>query len=205
MKDLLSTQFVSHLNNRKDIDEAEKATVPTEVPAQTTNAEVFDLLDKEENFFQPIGVGSVTYHNPSHLEIVVVNYEKLLNDLPEIVTKNLKRPDYIVFDSEKDDKYIIINELSQGKPVSKRNDAKYQMSNAIKILMEVPDIQEWINKRPYRWCVFSCRNTFPETPEGIADAFGLNGKNLPERIELKFQPITKAGFTAFETDVIRLD
>ena len=58
MKDLLSTQFVSHLNNRKDIDEAEKATVPTEVPAQTTNAEVFDLLDKEENFFQPIGVGS---------------------------------------------------------------------------------------------------------------------------------------------------
>ena len=76
MKDLLSTQFVSHLNNRKDIDEAEKATVPTEVPAQTTNAEVFDLLDKEENFFQPIGVGSVTYHNPSHLEIVVVNYEK---------------------------------------------------------------------------------------------------------------------------------
>lgn len=205
MKGLLSSVFISHLNARKPFDDSEKASIPAEVPLQTSNDKIFDLLDKADPYFRPVGTGSVTYHNLSTLDIVAINYEQFLNNLPLPITKGLKRPDYLVFDSNSNGKYFIVNELSQGKPASKRSDAKNQMFSAIKILNEVPQIKQWIDERPCKWCVFSCRASFPKTPEGIADAFGINGKNLPERVEIKFQPITKAGFSAFETDVITLD
>lgn len=205
MKDLLSTVFISHLNQRKPVDDSDKAPIPAVVPFQTTNEETFDLLDKVDPYFRQLGTGSVTYHNPSLLDIVAINYEQLLNSLPLAITKKLKRPDYLVYDDAPDGRYFIINELSQGKPASKRNDAKLQMFNAVKTLSDIPQTKQWIDNRTDKWCVFSCRSSFPETPQGIADAFGMNGKNLPERVEIKFQPITKAGFSAFETDVITLE
>lgn len=204
MKDLLKYRLPAHLNGLKLlIDENLKAQIPITVPYQTSADVVFDLKDKSNPYILPIGEGYVTYHNEPCLEVVVINYEALINSMPQTVTRKLRRPDFVVYDTS--GKYIIINELSKGQPRSKRSDAKLQMSNAVKILNDIPDIKRWINSREHRLCIFSCRTSFPSTPQGIADAFGLNGKNLPEKVEIKFQPITKAGFSAYESDVVILE
>lgn len=203
MKDLLKEKLPAHLNGLKPhLDENQKANVPVSVPYLLTDDILFDLKDKQFPFILPLGNGSVTYHNEPRYKITVINYEELINSLPQTVTHNVRRPDFILYDSVGN--YFIINELSQGQPRSKRSDAKLQMSNAVKILKAIPEINSWIDARPNRLCFFSCRTSFPSTPQGIADAFGLNGKKLPERVEIKFQPITKAGFLAYESDVVIL-
>lgn len=207
MKDILANSFVEYLNGRRQhIAGFTAAQVPSPVPYEATSSESFDLLDKAEPFVIGIGCGSVTYHNPQQRNIIAVNYEEFLNRLPSEVTKDMKRPDFIVYDMDngKGD-YFIINELSQGKPASKRNDAKLQMHSALKYFSADKETWKFISRRKARLCVFSCRTQFPQTPDGIADAFGINSKKLPKKVAIKFQPITKVGFEAFESDVIHIE
>ena len=205
MKTLLGNQYVKHLNDLKShIPGFKPAQLPVSVHYETTDAKSFDLIDKKNPNITNTGSGSVTYHNNTCRHFVAVNYEELLNSLPECVSKGIKRPDFIVYDESDEGAYFIINELSQGKPASKRSDAKAQMHSALKLLKEVKGTDDFISKRQIRLCIFSCRSDFPDTPDGIADAFGINGKHLQDMVEIKFQPITKAGFKAYETDVVLL-
>lgn len=206
MKTILGNQFINHLNAiKKNVNGFRPVDIPADVPHESTQAECFDLIDKKDPNITSMGAGSVTYHNPEKVEVNVINYENFLNSLPEYISKGLKRPDFIAYDSDSDSNFFIINELSQGKPANKRSDAKTQMHSALKLLMEIDESREFIRKRSHKLCVFSCRSQFPDTPENIADAFGLNAKKLPAKTPIKFQPITKVGFEAFESDIINLN
>ncbi len=204
MDSLLKNDFIVYL-------EAQLAylgeNAPVVVPVDTIRMEIiadsdFDIKDREAVIKQPVGRGSVTYRNPANKEIAVIDYENFLDAQSENVIKKLelKKPDFIVYD-KKTKTHFIINELSQGDPNNKRNDAKIQMHNAAFHFSKVPNIQRFLDGFQKKLCVFSARKP-PSTPEGMADAFFMNNDFIPEPIVLKFQPISKLGYELIETSLI---
>lgn len=201
---LLSITLPEYLNsNKSSHPEFEAASIPLPTRNETTDSKCFDIQDKSSTIIREEGLGSATYLNGCRHRWTFIDYEHLINSLPEVLQHNLRRPDFIGFDNQ--GKYVIINELSQGKPANKRSKAKLQLSGAVQLLSSIPEIKQHLDSYICKWCVFSCRSEFPDTPNNMADAFGINHRLLPKRIPIKFQPITKYGFEAFETDLITIE
>lgn len=194
--DLLSAEKSAALNGTIPI-------FPTLRIESTTIAE-FDIMDKKPTIIQVVGKGAATYHNASERTISIFDYENFVNNLHSILQKNERRPDFIAIDNNASK--IVINELSTGNPKSKKSDAIYQMNHLVQLLKRSL-IWKNVVAIPEKECVFSCRQNFASTPQntsgkGMADSFGTIQTLLAGPIELKFQPITKAGFKLYQSDCV---
>lgn len=160
---------------------------------------IFDLQDKLENCVVQENQGNVTYHNEMNDEIYVLNYEKLIQSLPEKKRKKIKHCDFIV--SCRND-FIICNELSFGKEKSKWPKAWKQMQSAIQILNKCDVLNNELQGISNKLCIFSCRREEIKSPLAIADAFSIPSTLIKIVEERKWQPINSLGFKVFEADVI---
>ena len=194
--DLLSAEKSAALNGTTPV-------FPT-LRIEFTTISEFDIMDKKLSIIQDVGKGAVTYQNANGRKISIFDYENFVNNLHPILQKNERRPDFIVIDN--DATKIVINELSTGNPKSKKSDAIYQMNHLVQLLKRSL-IWKDVVAIPDKECIFSCRQKFASTPQnmsgkGIADSFGTIHTLLAGPVELKFQPITKAGFKLYQSDCI---
>lgn len=200
MLTLLTTHLFDYLNNKRGHLCDPAATVPGPPRHELTTDKQFDIVDKQQNIKQPVGSGTATYNNPNSRSITLIDFENFINSINDILTKGLKRPDFIAYDDAK--LQFIINELSTGNPKSKLSDAKMQLSGAANLIESIPEIKNFIDSFAEKMCIFSCRQSFPPTPQNMAGAFGNSSQILPQIVSIKFQPITKLGYIAIQTDVV---
>lgn len=174
-----------------------------EIKLEYSADEIFDVIDRQASTICAHGQGGATYHNPNGRKIWVWNYEAFINSLHETLRKGVKRPDIMAWDEGRGK--LVINELSTGNPKSKLSDAKLQM-HALVHLLGQSELKGWLEMIGEKECIFSCRQALASSPvvkgKGLTDAFNLIYRVLPPRTEIKFQPIQKAGFRAYQTDIV---
>lgn len=160
----------------------------------------FDIMDKEPTIKQPLGTCSATYHNPYEKEIMFIDYEDFLNQLPV----SLKRCDFVVYELN-GTSFFFFNELSQSSSGKvKMSDARKQLHNALFNFSKVPEMKSFMDKYTRKECILSNKTEVLRSPENIADAFDMIKEHLPLPIEHSFQPITKLGFKLIETAIVEV-
>ena len=201
MDKLLQSDFINYL---KTLNQNVKGIGIKDIRTDVIDDTHFDIQDLKPTIKQELGTGSVTYNNLNKKLIAVIDYEDFLNKQPASVIKalGLKKPDFIVYDLGTGS-FFILNELSQSvNPKNKQNDAKLQLSDALKHFYRVDAIKAFIESFSDRRCVFSNRNHPINSPDTIAEPFGYIQELLLPPIKLDFQPITKLGFELIEVNVI---
>lgn len=163
------------------------------------NEKIFDLQDKLANSVVLEKQGNVTYHNEPEDEIYILNYEKLIQSLPEAKRKDVKHCDFII--SCKNN-FIICNELSFGKEKSKWPKAWKQMQSAIQILNKCDVLKNELQDIKNKLCIFSCRKEIINSPMAVADAFSIPFTLIKIVEERNWHPINSLGFKVFESDII---
>ncbi len=203
MIELLKNQYISYLNSRKPhLSPFDGSSLI--VRAENVSDEYFDIQDKKATIKQPLGMGSATYHNPGLKDITIIDYEDLLNQLPFDLQKGVERCDFVVYD-ETEDSFFILNELSQSSSSkNKISDARRQLHKAAFYFSEIADINNFVNRRSRRICVFSNKHKLVPTPDDMAKAFSEIQAYLPDPIRHNFQPITKLGYELIETAIVEV-
>jgi len=206
MINLLKNQFIGYLNIRKPhlqpYDNEELSPKYEDVSIQ-----YFDIMDKNEKICQPLGSGSATYHNPQEKTIRFIDYENFISQLPQDFQKDLRKCDFIAYDTNsKDASIFILNELSQSNSAkNKINDARQQLHQAAFYFHETKDIHNFITNFKSKKCIFSNKNKLlSTTPNNNADAFSEIQNYLKEPIIHHFQPITKLGYEFIETAIVEV-
>ena len=160
----------------------------------------FDIMDKKSTIKQPLGTCSATYHNPDEKEIMFIDYEDFLNQLPV----GLKRCDFVVYELN-GASFFFFNELSQSSSGKvKMSDARKQLHNALFNFSKVPEMKSFMDKYTRKECILSNKTEVICSPENMADAFDMIKEHLPLPIEHSFQPITKLGFKLIETAIVEV-
>jgi hypothetical protein len=204
MIELLKNQFISYLNSRKAEPVAfniEDINIKTELISETH----FDINDKKANIYQPLGQGSVTYQNLESKTIRFIDFEDFINQLPDYLNKEVKRCDFIAYDTQ-NKTFFILNELSQSKiEKDKRTKALQQLHQAAFYFSETTDINTFINTFQSKKCIFSNKHKLlSSTPNNIADAFSRIQNYLPDPILLNYHPIIKLGYELIETAIVKV-
>jgi hypothetical protein len=141
MENLLKNDFTSHYG-------LPSATV---LIAHTRNA-YFELKD-DEVLIYPLNQGIAKYDNPRQLPITIINYDKFVTALPDNFQKNKERCDLIVYSEQ--NKYFLLNELKDRKPVSKvRIKAISQLLASLKLILAVKTIKNYIDNFNVKQCCY---------------------------------------------------
>ena len=201
MKHILKDQYIDYLVGLKanahpdlSVDKNKLA-----VRVESTSDSHFDIIDKMPSILVAMGQGSATYQNSTNKRVEIIDYENLIDQLPLECSKDIKRPDFILHQIDGTG-FFIINELSQSTDVrNKRSKARAQLADALKHLLAVPETQAFINKFERKICIFSNKDRLIDVPNDSVRAFNAIKEYLPDPIAINFQPITKAGFEAWET------
>lgn len=120
-------------------------------------------------------------------------------------TKKWSRPDYMAYDTTEEKRCVIIHELSIGNIRNKRKDGQIQLLNTVLTLCKVPAIKSFFEQFEGRcYCFLSARGCVDETPDGMANGFMEIYQNLPEPLPINNSAISRRGFQAFETRVVKL-
>ncbi len=206
MKNILIDQYLEYLKSLK-INAHPTLTIDknsVHLRSENTSDLHFDIIDKKESIIVPLGKGSATYSNLGNKSIEIVDYEDLINQLPEDCNKDIKRADFILYHKD-GATFFIVNELSQSSNVrNKRKKAISQLHNTVFHLMQCPETSEFINKFEAKICIFSNKERLIKTLDNPALAFEKIKEYLPDPISIKFSPITKLGFKAIETATYEL-
>ena len=202
MIDLFKNYFIAYINNRKPSFPAFSPN-NLNVRFEDTAKKVFDIIDKKIRICQNANTGSATFHNLLCLKIRFIDYENIIDQLPDRLQWQLKRCDFIAYDID-GNSFFILNELSQSNSSqTKLKDAIEQLYNTALHLTRVKEIKDFINTKEKHQCVFSNRNqTIINTPYGIADSFNIIENLLPNPIIHNNNRINNLGFDLIETDHI---
>ena len=203
MDTLLAKDYIDYLDSLRPLV-VKCTTVGINIRYEVINDTSFDIQDKKPTIKQPLGTGSATYNNPSNRILKIIDYEHFLNQQPDNIIQALalKKCDFIVYHLDGNECFIL-NELSlSSSSKNKINDARQQLHNALFNLSNTPAIKSFMDNFAKRLCIFSNKSKTIETPEGIADAFDLIKKHLPEPVLHGFQPIEKLDFKFIETAII---
>lgn len=160
------------------------------VPNETTHEEHFDLADGGATMLVPYRTGNVSFDHSEQTEIVVVNYEKFLNGLSGTAfEKGRKRCDFILYETGgSGDSFFLLNEQTSAagstenlsKPIvnkdknviypgGKYEKVEVQLSETLKTLKAVAEINTFIDKYRRKICLMSYVIT-PKKSEDASDA-----------------------------------
>ena len=100
---------------------------------------------------------------------------------------------------------MIIHELSGGEIRNKRKDGRTQLLKTVIALEKVPAIKNFLSQFNGRcYCYLSAKGCVDVTPDSMADSFMAIYDKLPDPVPISNSSITKRGFQAFETRVVKL-
>lgn len=193
--DLFQNAYAAYFNSLPKNEKKDKVSIT--VRSEVIFDAVFDLMDKETTIKQDCGKGCVTYHNISGFSILVIDYEKMMNDLGELA-HGIKRCDFVCCQDKNGKLFFIMNELSTGDPTSKWPDARVQFIHTLKYLSAIDSIWQLIKSFKFKYCIVSCRRPNISSPSNMAQPFSIPYSLLREVQEKKYKPINKYGFKIFE-------
>jgi hypothetical protein len=145
------------------------------VPCKKVEENLFELKDEEDNCVVEEGNGNVRYVNSGSEPVFVVHYEQYINQFPSRFLQNRKKCDFLLFDQA--GSFIILNELTISKSeanlskqdqhtgLSKSERAEKQLINSLNDLREVDSINQWIEKRERKICLFAYKIPESSRPE----------------------------------------
>lgn len=219
LEDLLKGAMLDYINQHKAGNLEEWATTPT-VATEDIPDKVFDIRDvkgTENSIKCAPQTGDATYYNGDEQHQYVlrfIRYEEFVNQFRTFKengqvdkdwTKNWSRPDYMAYDVSGQKRCMIIHELSQGNIRNKHKDGKTQLLNTVLILSKIPEFQSFLNEFQGRcYCFLSAQGCVEATPDGMADSFMEIYQKLPDPLPINNASITRRGFQAYETKVIKL-
>lgn len=124
----------------------------------------FEIKDKEDQIVCKKGNGISVFSNPRKKKITIIDFEDYINKWRGQAGQG-KRCDFILYD---DVDYVVLNELTtcqerfldnhyrDGREVTgKRSHAICQIQESINKLCHVPEIDDYINKKPNKVGLFS--------------------------------------------------
>lgn len=163
-------------------------------------------MDKTVPFIVEVNAGSVTYKNPKEKTIFVTNYEEFIKSLPKNLQNGKKRCDFLVYQEDKNE-FFILNELSQSRNIdAKESDALYQLQNSLETLLNVDAIKEKLNSCEQKLCIFSNKFKRIASPLGMADEFNAALMTMPQNaVNFKYDGINRLGFEYYRANLIVID
>lgn len=219
LEDLLKGAMLDYINSRKAGNLPEWSKPPT-VTTEDISDKIFGIRDVKGT---PNSVkcapqtGEATYYNGDEQHQYVlrfIRYEEFVDQfrtynnngsIDKDWTKNWSRPDYMAYDVSGQKHCMIIHELSKGNIKNKHQDGRSQLLKTVLRLCEVKEIQTFLEDFKDRcYCFLSAQGCVDVTPNNMADSFMEIYKKLPDPLPIDNSAITKRGFKAFETKVIRL-
>lgn len=219
LEELLKTVLVEHINSSR-AGNLPEWTTPAEVSTEDIDDKVFDIRDMKgvEGSIKCLeGNGEATYYNgdESHRYVLrFIRYEDFINQfrtykedgkINQDWTKNWSRPDYMVYDTTEEKRCMIIHELSSGNIRNKRQDGKTQLLRTVVALDKIPAIKEYLKQFDGKcYCFLSANGCVDATPHNLADSFMEIYQKLPDPVPIINSSISKRGFLAFETKVVKL-
>lgn len=142
--------------------------------------------------------GMSKYVNRNAKEVVVIDYDKFLTDLPNSFHTGKERCDLIVF-TNSDKSYFILNELKDRVPKTKvRKKAKSQLLSTLTELNAVPQISLFINSFTNKFCCYSNKQPIAPVNINAVNAFNRISNIAPNGIILADVNINALGFTFME-------
>lgn len=219
LEDLLKGAMLNYINQHRAGGLNVWATTPT-VVTEDISDKVFDIRDVRGTGgsikCNPRS-GDATYYNGDDQHQYVlrfIHYEEFVNQfrtykgngqIDKDWTKNWSRPDYMAYDISDEKRCMIIHELSQGNIRNKHKDGRQQLLNTVLTLSKIPAFQSFLNEFQGRcYCFLSAQGCVEATPDGMADSFMEIYQKLPDPLPINNSSITRRGFQAFETKVVKL-
>ena len=219
LEDLLKGAMLDYINQHKAGNLDAWSATPT-VIFEDISDKVFDIKDVKNtggSIKRAPHTGDATYYNGDEQHEYVlrfIHYEEFVNQfrtykengqIDKDWTKKWSRPDYMAYDISGQKRCMIIHEISQGNIRSKHTDGRQQLLNTVLTLSKIPEFQSFLNEFQGRcYCFLSARGCVDATPDGMADCFMEIYQKLPDPLPINNTSITRRGFQAFETKVVKL-
>ena len=219
LEELLKTVLLNVINNSK-AGHLPNWTVIPEVKTEDIDDKVFgirDLRGAEGSINCVPEDGEATYFNGDDVHRYVlrfIRYEDFENQFRTYKadgkidgdwTKGWSRPDYMAYDLTEAKRCMIIHEVSGGEIRNKRQDGRTQLLKTVIALDKVPAIKSFLSQFNGRcYCYLSAKGCVEVTPDNMADSFMALYEKLPDPVPISSSSITKRGFQAFETRVVKL-
>lgn len=221
MNNLLKHQFIDVVNEMRIGTAPEWHSEPN-VRYEDINDCLFDVVDsrQEPDSIKKIyNQGTASYINGANgntYNLRFISFDDFLhqfvyddgmgNTRKSMFKQHKKMADLLVYNTEDDKKYFIVQELCQGNASNKRSKAKIQLSSTVNILCSRSrEISHYITSFPNKICYLSIKEEQVPTPNNIADGFMEAYNVIPEKIPFKYGQIGTYGFTAYETRIVKLE
>lgn len=156
---------------------------------EETSASIFEIKDRKPSILQPKGEGVSCFENAQRRTVLILDFEKYINDLRTGRASEGKKCDFILVPHKRFD-YIILNEVTatdsqyldpfiqpqtQKPREGKCSMARRQLSETIaKLSKRSRDGESFLEPFTRRIALFSYRlpQSKADTPREIADSFG---------------------------------
>jgi hypothetical protein len=173
----------------------------TENIAAQTNDPYFEIWEDyhhETQISPVIGSGIARYSNTQTYQIIIINYDKFLSNLPHKFQQDKKRCDLIVYSQGGQD--FLLNELKDKNPEfdDVREYAITQLACSLALLMEVPEISEFANGYSIRRCCYFNKKEEATVSIIAVDAFNQLNTLNKKGFKLSNPDIESFGFELFE-------
>lgn len=219
LEDILKTALLNAINNSKP-GHLPAWTAAPEVKTEDIDDKIFgirDLRGAEGSIKCPPEEAEATYFNggDGHRYVLrFIRYEDFINQFRTYKadgkiegdwTKGWSRPDYMAYDLTDEKRCMIIHELSGGEIRNKRKDGRTQLLKTVLALDKEPAIKSFLSQFNGRcYCYLSAKGCVDVTPDNMADSFMAIYDKVPDPVPISNSSITKRGFQAFETRVVKL-
>lgn len=191
MENLLYNNFTSHYN----LSPTNGLSI-----SQFTQMPYFEIEDDSQRELQlhfTIGRGVAAYRNSNTQRVTIVNYDKFITSLPHAFQQGKQRCDAIL--TTDDNKYFLLNELKDRKPTSKvRNKAIAQLEDSLRLLMTVPEINNFANQHLVRHCCFFNKQTMAPGTLSVVPAFNRINTIAINGFQMSNSIIENYGFELWE-------
>ena len=171
----------------------------TNIRKQTDAAyfEIEDDTNRETQLFTSVNNGTALYNNPNRKLFSIINYDKFITSFNANFQKGRKRCDLIVY-TMNDTSHFLLNELKDANPKTGRRKAKSQLVSSLVDIMNVPQIDNFVNKFRIRLCCFFNKRITAPTSISATNAFNLINTITQTGFQLSNPTIESFGFTLYE-------
>ncbi len=198
MEDLLRKELATHYNLPVC------TTANIFIVTEETYFEIEDTETREIILHTTRGNGMANFSNPDKIEIVIVNYDKFVSDLPHHFQHGRRRCDILLI--SENNGCFVLGELkdrninNSNKRQSIRRGAKDQLLKSLETLIDVQKILDYINtKSDKRCCYFNKQSSSPRIinattafnrlPNIFSDGFKMSFPNI-EALNFEFWEYT---------------
>ena len=166
-----------------------------------TNAPYFEIEDDENReiaLHVTIGNGMAKYNNRQRHDVTIINYDKFITAQPHTFQEGKKRCDTIVY-TNKNQQCFLLNELKDRISKSKvRSGAKTQLLVSLRLLMDVPSIESFVNAFIVKRCCYFNKQSIAPIIINATTAFNRLSAITANGLQMPYPAVEILGFDYYE-------